>query len=94
VRRVAECRGNGNYQGLATYRWNGQDAELVTLNAVPAGGEPDRRLVGSHFEKQRLQQTPFGRIGQPNDSAPIAVFLASDDARWVTGEILAASGGL
>jgi NAD(P)-dependent dehydrogenase (short-subunit alcohol dehydrogenase family) len=50
--------------------------------------------VGSDFEKQLLRQTPLGRIGQPNDIAPVAVFLASDDARWVTGEILAVSGGL
>jgi hypothetical protein len=35
-----------------------------------------------------------GRIGQPDDIAPVAVFLASNDARWVTGEILAVSGGM
>ena len=40
------------------------------------------------------QQTPLGRIGQPSDIAPVAVFLASDDARWVTGEIVGVSGGL
>ncbi|HET8638581.1 MAG TPA: SDR family oxidoreductase, partial [Acidobacteriaceae bacterium] len=35
-----------------------------------------------------------GRTGQPDDIAPVAVFLASDDSRWVTGETLLASGGL
>jgi len=38
-------------------------------------------------------QTPLGRLGQPGDVAPVAVFLASDEAGWVTGETLAVSGG-
>jgi NAD(P)-dependent dehydrogenase (short-subunit alcohol dehydrogenase family) len=38
-------------------------------------------------------QTPLGRLGQPQDSAPVAVFLASDDSAWVTGELILASGG-
>jgi 3-oxoacyl-[acyl-carrier protein] reductase len=50
--------------------------------------------VGSDFEKQLLAMTPLGRIGQPSDIAPIAVFLASDEASWLTGEIILASGGL
>ena len=71
----------------------------IRVNAISPGeveteGTRTAGIVGSDFEKQLLQQTPLGRIGQPNDIAPVAVFLASDDARWVTGEILAASGGL
>jgi len=38
--------------------------------------------------------TPLGRIGQPEDIAKVAVFLASDDASWVTGERITAAGGL
>ena len=38
--------------------------------------------------------TPLGRIGQPSGIAPTAVFLASDEASWLTGEIIVASGGL
>ena len=49
---------------------------------------------GSDFEKQMLAQTPLGRIGQPGDIAPVAVFLASEDSGWLTGEILLASGGM
>ena len=45
------------------------------------------------FRKIIEQQTPLGRIGQPNDIAPVAVFLASDDSKWVTGETLFVSGG-
>ena len=50
--------------------------------------------IGSDFEKQLVTQTPLGRTGQPEDIAPVAVFLASDESRWVTGDTLAVSGGL
>ena len=50
--------------------------------------------VGGDLEKQLLAMTPLGRIAQPSDIAPIAVFLASDEASWLTGEIVLASGGL
>src|SRR5882724_2550808 len=49
--------------------------------------------VGSDYEKQMIAMTPLGRIGQPSDIAPIAVFLASDESGWLTGEIILASGG-
>ena len=51
-------------------------------------------LVGSDFQKQMEAQTPLGRIAQPEDIAPIAVFLASADSGWLTGETVLASGGL
>jgi 3-oxoacyl-[acyl-carrier protein] reductase len=51
-------------------------------------------MVGSDFQKQMVAQTPLGRFGQPEDIAPVAVFLASDASAWLTGEILRASGGL
>ncbi|HET6940585.1 MAG TPA: SDR family oxidoreductase [Sphingomicrobium sp.] len=41
-----------------------------------------------------VAQTPLGRTGRPDDIGSIAVFLASDDAGWLTGEKLTASGGL
>jgi 3-oxoacyl-[acyl-carrier protein] reductase len=50
--------------------------------------------VGSEFEKQLVAMTPLGRIGTPADIAKVAVFLASDDSGWLTGEIILASGGL
>ena len=49
---------------------------------------------GSEMEKQFLALTPLGRIGLPIDIAKVAVFLASDDAGWVTGERITVSGGL
>jgi 3-oxoacyl-[acyl-carrier protein] reductase len=50
--------------------------------------------VGSEFEKQLIAMTPLGRIGMPSDIAKVAVFLASNDSGWLTGEIILASGGL
>src|SRR5262249_16529740 len=51
-------------------------------------------ISGSDFRKEVESQTPLGRIGQPQDIAPAAVFLASADSAWITGETLYVSGGL
>jgi 3-oxoacyl-[acyl-carrier protein] reductase len=48
----------------------------------------------SDFRKQVESQTPLGRIGQPRDIAPAAIFLASADSAWITGETFYISGGL
>jgi 3-oxoacyl-[acyl-carrier protein] reductase len=50
--------------------------------------------VDSAFEKQLVAMTPLGRVGTPADVAKVVAFLASDDAGWLTGEIILASGGL
>ena len=50
-------------------------------------------MIGGEFEKRIIANTPLGRIGQPTDIAPVAVFLASDDSAWITGETLLVSGG-
>ncbi len=51
-------------------------------------------FFGSDALAQMVSQTPLGRVAQPSDIAPVAVFLASQDSGWLTGEIVAASGGL
>jgi 3-oxoacyl-[acyl-carrier protein] reductase len=51
-------------------------------------------FIGSDFEKAAIAQTPLGRIGQPDEIASMAVFLASEDSAWLTGEQLLATGGL
>jgi 3-oxoacyl-[acyl-carrier protein] reductase len=51
-------------------------------------------FIGGEWQKTREAQTPLGRTGQPSDITPIAVFLASADSDWLTGEVLFASGGL
>jgi len=50
--------------------------------------------VGSEYEKMFVEKTPLGRRGQPADIAKAAVFLASDDAAWITGEQISVSGGM
>lgn len=50
--------------------------------------------VGSEYEKMFIANTPLGRRGQPEDIAKAAVFLASDDAAWITGEQISVSGGM
>ncbi|HXB44092.1 MAG TPA: glucose 1-dehydrogenase [Puia sp.] len=49
---------------------------------------------GSDYEKMFVANTPLGRRGQPADIAKVAVFLASDDAAWITGEQISVSGGM
>jgi len=67
-------------------------------NIAPGGTETEGArtlgMIGSDFEKQIIADTPLGRLGQPDDIAKVAVFLASDDAAWLTGERISASGGL
>jgi 3-oxoacyl-[acyl-carrier protein] reductase len=71
----------------------------IRVNAINPGmveteGTRSAGIIGSEFETGTVAQTPLGRIGQPNDIASVAVFLASDDSRWLTGEQLLAGGGL
>jgi 3-oxoacyl-[acyl-carrier protein] reductase len=66
----------------------------ISPGVVETEGTHSAGIIGSDFERQAVQQTPLGRFGQPADIAPAVVFLASDDARWVTGETLAVSGGM
>jgi 3-oxoacyl-[acyl-carrier protein] reductase len=70
----------------------------IRVNAIAPGpveteGVHELGILGSDFEKQMVAETPLGRIAQPVDIARIAVFLASDSSGWLTGDIIAASGG-
>src|SRR5262249_9185401 len=67
----------------------------IRVNTIAPGGVETEGLhamgiIGSDFEKGMVAQTPLGRLGQPEDIARVAVFLASDDAGWLTGERLSA----
>jgi 3-oxoacyl-[acyl-carrier protein] reductase len=71
----------------------------IRVNAVNPGltiteGTNSAGIVGSDFEKNSVAQTPLGRSGKPDDIADVVTFIASDDARWVTGSLLQAGGGL
>jgi len=61
---------------------------VITEGVVSAGFDT------SDFRQTFESQTPLGRIGQPDDIAPAAVFFASDDSKWITGETLLIAGGL
>ena len=70
----------------------------IRVNTIAPGGVETEGthtagIIGSDFEKQMVAETPLGRLGQPDDIAGVAVFLASDASRWITGERLVASGG-
>jgi 3-oxoacyl-[acyl-carrier protein] reductase len=71
----------------------------IRVNALNPGiveteGTHTAGFIGSDFEKGLVAQTPLGRAGRPHDIASVAVFLASDDAGWLTGEHLLVGGGL
>lgn len=69
----------------------------IRVNAVNPGlttTEGSSGFVESDFAKGEIAKTPLGRVGQPDDIADVVAFIASDDARWVTGALLQAGGGL
>ena len=71
----------------------------IRVNSINPGmveteGTHAQGFIGSDFQKQLEAQTPLGGIARPENIAPIAVFLASEDSGWLTGETLLASGGL
>ena len=70
----------------------------IRVNAINPGmveteGVHTAGFIGSDFQKEHVAQTPLGRIGQPQDIATVAAFLASADSGWLTGETILASGG-
>src|SRR5207344_65095 len=75
--------------GPRNIRVNSINPGMVDTEGVRAAG-----IAESDFRKQVESQTPLGRIGQPQDIAPAAVFLASADAAWITGETLVIAGGM
>jgi 3-oxoacyl-[acyl-carrier protein] reductase len=75
--------------GPRKIRVNSINPGMVETEGVHAAG-----FLGSDFEKGTVAQTPLGRLGQVDDIASVATFLASSDAKWITGELLRTSGGL
>src|ERR1700744_159570 len=71
----------------------------IRVNAVNPGltiteGVQSAGIAGSDFENNTVADTPLGRAGKPEDIADVVTFIASDDARWITGSLLQAGGGL
>lgn len=74
--------------GPRNIRVNCVSPGLVATEGYDAAG-----FTSSDFEKQGVAMTPLGRVGEPDDIAGPVAFLASDDAHWIMGEIVYASGG-
>ena len=71
----------------------------IRINSILPGvveteGSRSAGFIGSDAETKFVANTPLGRTGQPEDIAKVAVFLASDDAAWITGEKISVSGGI
>jgi 3-oxoacyl-[acyl-carrier protein] reductase len=75
--------------GPRKIRVNSINPGMVETEGIQAAG-----VIGSDYQKQIEAQTPLGRIGQPQDIAPAAVFFASSDSAWITGETLHITGGI
>jgi 3-oxoacyl-[acyl-carrier protein] reductase len=75
--------------GPRRIRVNSINPGMVETEGVHAAG-----FMGSDFETGAVEQTPLGRIGQVDDIASVATFLASHDSKWITGELVRAGGGL
>jgi 3-oxoacyl-[acyl-carrier protein] reductase len=73
-------------------------AKKIRVNSINPGiieteGTVSAGFIGSDFEKGLIAQTPLGRGGKPGDIASVAVFLASNDSGWISGETILATGG-
>lgn len=69
----------------------------IRVNSVNPGftsTEGNASMRGGEMEKMMVGQTPLGRLGEPDDIADVVTFLASEEARWVTGALLQVGGGL
>jgi 3-oxoacyl-[acyl-carrier protein] reductase len=79
----------GRELGARKIRVNAVNPGMITTEGTQTAG-----ILDSDFRKEVEAKTPLGRIGRPEDVAPAVVFLASDDASWITGETLFITGGL
>jgi 3-oxoacyl-[acyl-carrier protein] reductase len=85
----AVTRSLANELGPKKIRVNSINPGMVLTEGVHSAG-----IAGSDFQKDVESKTPLGRVGKPEDIAPAAVFFASDDSAWLTGETLVISGGM
>jgi len=74
--------------GARKIRVNAINPGMIETEGVHAAG-----FIGTDFHKNAVAQTPLGRIGQPQDIATVATFLASADSGWITGETFHVAGG-
>lgn len=85
----AISRSLGKELGPRGIRVNSLSPGMVETEGAHSAG-----FMGSDMERMVVAQTPLGRVGQPDDIATVAAFLASEDAKWITGQVLQVSGGV
>lgn len=96
---IAEyCAGKSALEALTQVAAKELAAKDITVNAIRPGvtDTDGQRAVNPDPElrQQLAQMTPMGRLGRPEDIAKVAAFLAGPESRWVTGQMITASGGL
>jgi 3-oxoacyl-[acyl-carrier protein] reductase len=72
-------------------------ARRITVNAVSPGitaTDMLNEVIPENVQQSMIQNTALGRLGSPEDIADVVAFLASDDSRWITGQVIGANGGL
>jgi 3-oxoacyl-[acyl-carrier protein] reductase len=81
--------------GVLSLELGSKGVRVNSLNPglVETEGTHTAGFIGSDFDKQHVASVPLGRLGQPQDIADAAVFLASDDAGWINGQLINAGGG-
>lgn len=80
--------------GVLAKELGGQGIRVNTLNPGPTRTDGTRSMMESEMSQVLIDQTPLGRMGLPEDLAKAALFLASEESGWVTGDVLVVSGGL
>ena len=80
--------------GVLAKELGGRKIRVNSINPGIVSTEGTAGFAGTDFENGLVAQTPLGRAGQPGDIASVAVFLASADSGWITGERIVTSGGL
>jgi 3-oxoacyl-[acyl-carrier protein] reductase len=75
-------------RGVRKIRVNSNNPGMIETEGLHTAG-----FVGSDIEEETVAQTPLGRFGQVDDIASVATFLASNDAKWITGELVRVAGG-
>ena len=98
IRRLHRHQGRGRRHHRRARPGTGPEERSASTPSTPAWSKPKAPTPPASSaptsRRRLIAQTPLGRIGQPGDIASIAVFLASDDSGWLTGEQILASGGL
>lgn len=89
----AGTKAAGEHMALALAKELGPKG--ITVNVISPGvTDTDGLVMPQEQVDMLIAQTPLGRLGQPQDVADVVVFLASEEARWVTGQNIQANGGI